>query len=84
MSPQELHLLLPILKAETIDLRNHMVNTQAIDALGHPALVKSFKLNGTNNPSNQSILRVVSKMSALTYLSFTNFNTPPHSTFELP
>lgn len=60
-----------------------MVDTQAIDALGHPALVKSFKLNGINNPSNQSIMKAVSKMGTLAYLSFINFASAAHSPFDL-
>lgn len=83
MSAQELHLLLPILKAETIDLRHHMADSQSIEILGHPALVKAFKLSGINNPSNLSVLKAVSKMDALAYLSFTNFTLAPHSPFNL-
>jgi hypothetical protein len=60
-----------------------MVDTQAIDALGHHTLVKTFKLSGINNPSNVSVMRAVGKMGALNYLSFTNFTTLPHSPFDL-
>ncbi len=83
MSPQELHLLLPLLKAETIDLRNHMADTQTLDTLGHPTLVKAFKLGGMNSPSYHSILKTVSRMTALAYLSFNNFASPSHSPIDL-
>jgi hypothetical protein len=83
MSPQELHLLLPLLKAETIDLRNNMADSEALGALGHPTQVKAFKLSGINNPSYQSILKTVSKMIALAHLSFTNFSSAAHSPFDL-
>jgi hypothetical protein len=83
MSPQELHLLLPLLKAETIDLRNHMADSQALDMLGHPSQVKAFKLSGINTPSRHSILKTVSKMGSLAHLSFNNFASAVHSSFDL-
>jgi hypothetical protein len=83
MSPQELQLLLPLLKTDSLDLRNHMAGNDALEAIGHPALVKCFKLSGVNAPSNRAILRAVSKMGGLAYLSFVHFPAVQHRAFDL-
>lgn len=79
ISQNQLEILLPLVKVQNLDLRNHKINDtilQNINKNVNMSILKKFKINGTNILDYQLLLQLVNKMNHLDHLSFLDF--PAH------